>query len=55
MEYCHFSMTEAWALPVPYRKWFVERKEKENKKIAEARKKQKSSSPAPSPRKPAGK
>jgi hypothetical protein len=32
VEYCHFSPTEAWSLPIEIRKWWLERKEKEVKK-----------------------
>jgi len=50
MEYCHFSWTEAWNLPIEYRKWFIERKQKENQRIKEANEKAKKT--APPPRKP---
>lgn len=38
MEHCHFSYTEARDLPIEYRKWFIARKDKENKARAEAEK-----------------
>lgn len=41
MEYCHFTWTEAWDIPVTYRKWFVERKQKEEKRKEEEAKKRK--------------
>ena len=47
MEYCHFSWTEAQSIPVVYRKWFIQRKQKEEEKIKEAREKAKKNAPAP--------
>lgn len=51
MEYCHFSWEEAWDLPIEYRRWFIERKQKENERVKEANEKaakgRKQSSPPP--------
>jgi len=40
-EYCHISWTEAWDIPIEYRKWLIERKQKENERIKAAREKNK--------------
>lgn len=29
VEYCKISLTEAWSLPIPVRKWWIDRKNKE--------------------------
>lgn len=50
MEYCHFSWTESWNLPIEYRKWYIERKRKENERIKEAQ--DKAHKKAPPPRAP---
>lgn len=47
MEYCHFSWEECWSLPIEYRRWFLDRKNKENEKIKEAREKAKKKVPTP--------
>jgi len=39
MEYCHVSWTEAWGMTITYRKWLIDRKKKEQQKLAEAEKK----------------
>lgn len=49
MEYCHFSYGQAKALPIELRRWFLQRKQEENKKVEEARKRASKSAPkAPS-------
>jgi hypothetical protein len=54
MEYCHFSWDEAWDLPIEYRKWYIDRKKKENDRIKEARDREKKGSrpPPKNPRPP---
>jgi hypothetical protein len=52
MEYCHFTWKECWELPREYRKWFLDRKNKENEKIKEAQAKNKRNAPAPPAPKP---
>lgn len=49
MEYCHFSWSEAWDLPIEYRKWIIERKQKEEDKKREAMEKAKGKRTAPPP------
>lgn len=51
MEYCHFSWTEAWDLPIEYRKWIFERKKKENERLKEENEKGKRRSAPPPPKK----
>ena len=53
MEYCNFTWTEAWELPIVYRKWMIDRKQKELDKKAEAEKK--GNNPPPPPGKPPAK
>jgi hypothetical protein len=44
-EYCHISWTEAWLIPIEYRKWLINRKQEENKRIKEANEKAKKAKP----------
>lgn len=51
-EYCHVSYTEFWDIPIELRKWWVERKKKENEKIKEAQDKARGKRTAPAPKAP---
>jgi hypothetical protein len=39
MRYCKVSWTEAWALPIEYRRWILAREKKQREKEAEELKK----------------
>jgi hypothetical protein len=52
MEYCHFTYAEARSLPIELRRWFLERKQKENEKVKEARDRARKSAPRPSKPRP---
>ena len=51
IEYCKVSWADAWDMPVVYRHWFIERKQKENEKKKEAENKSRGKTTSPPPRK----